>query len=496
MLVIVMSDETYDVVAVVSSFSTTFWLHRYLAVAAPNVRVLVLEAGTKTTHDQMLEVDNPRETNSRRHRQAESQIVNLTPQKSWNFFTGYGGASNCWYACTPRMLPTDFRLQSTYGVGDDWPLNYDELEPYYCEVERLMSVSGSDEPGPWPMSQKYPQPPHSYSDAARLFKEAFPDKFFPQATARARIDTDQRPACCASNTCGLCPLDAKFTILNGMSHVFSDPRVTLRLQARVTTFQFNETAVTRIHYQDGTADKPQDRTVTGDLFLLGANAIFNPFIMLRSGLSDQQLGKGICESVTCPVHVEFEEFQNFQGSTIVAGQGFSLYDGPHRKDRAAALMQVDNRVRVSLERGRWLSRMTLHFAFEDLRRQDNIVGVSTEDHARPVVSYHGRSDYCDRGIAALGEDVKGLLESLPTDIRGFEVGEPWKTDSHIQGTHVMGDDPQTSVVDADCIHHRLRNLIVLGGGVFPTAPAANPTLTISALALRSAARVTGSLVRS
>ena len=60
------------------------------------------------------------------------------------------------------------------------------------------------------------------------------------------------------------------------------------------------------------------------------------------------------------------------------------------------------------------------------------------------------------------------------------------TEAHIQGTTPMGDDPATSVVDRHLLHHRVRNLLVLGSSTFPTCPPANPTLTIAALSLWSA----------
>jgi choline dehydrogenase-like flavoprotein len=55
----------------------------------------------------------------------------------------------------------------------------------------------------------------------------------------------------------------------------------------------------------------------------------------------------------------------------------------------------------------------------------------------------------------------------------------------------MGDDPADSVIDRNMVHHRVRNLLVMGSGAFPTGAPANPTLTISALALRAAAHQHG-----
>lgn len=60
------------------------------------------------------------------------------------------------------------------------------------------------------------------------------------------------------------------------------------------------------------------------------------------------------------------------------------------------------------------------------------------------------------------------------------------SEAHIIGTTVMGDDPADSIVDRDCIHHRLRNLVVLGSSTFPVGGPANPSLTIAAQAMRTA----------
>ena len=54
-----------------------------------------------------------------------------------------GGSTWVWRGNTPRFIPSDFRLRTKYGVGRDWPLDYDELEPWYSEAERELGVSGN-----------------------------------------------------------------------------------------------------------------------------------------------------------------------------------------------------------------------------------------------------------------------------------------------------------------------------------------------------------------
>ena len=99
--------------------------------------------------------------------------------------------------------------------------------------------------------------------------------------------------------------------------------------------------------------------------------------------------------------------------------------------------------------------------------------------------FEAHSDYALRGIATLDEAIPKLLATLP--VERLEIERTLvKTDEHIQGTTVMGDDPADSVIDRNLVHQQVRNLLVMGSGAFPVGSPANPTLTLSALALRAA----------
>ena len=80
--------------------------------------------------------------------------------------------------------------------------------------------------------------------------------------------------------------------------------------------------------------------------------------------------------------------------------------------------------------------------------------------------------------------VAKLGEGLPIE-RIVSIAEA-VSPGHIQGTVVMGDDPESSIVDGYLVHHQIRNLLVLGASAFPTATPILPTLTVSALSLRAA----------
>ena len=475
--------ETFDLVLVGTGFASSFFLHRYLARVGRPARVLVLERGA--WHDHSYHLKNDGEL----HEAAQNSFRNRTPEKRWIFRLAFGGCSNCWWACTPRMLPEDFRLRTMYGVGQDWPVTYDELEEYYCDAEDLMAVAGPSTDTPFQRSRPYPQPPHRFSDPDRLFKRRFPDAFFVQPCARPTIPTARgRARCCATGTCQRCPVDAKFTVLNELRPLYEDdPRVTVIVGANVESLEITNNVVTGVRYTAGGAE----HVARGDLVGLGANALFNPFIMLRSGMTDAALGRGLLEQSSARVNVLLDGVDNFQGSTSVTGHGYMLYRGDHRRQRAAALMESWNTPRLRDERGKWRQRLALKFIFEDLRQAENRVTVSAANPGLPQVTFRAHSDYLEKGMASLESDLPRLLAALPVTDHQIQRTEG-TSEAHILGTTVMGASTAESVVDRNLVHHTVRNLLVLGGSVFPTAAPANPTLTISALSLMAADRLLSS----
>jgi choline dehydrogenase-like flavoprotein len=105
------------------------------------------------------------------------------------------------------------------------------------------------------------------------------------------------------------------------------------------------------------------------------------------------------------------------------------------------------------------------------------------------VHFGDYSEYAKRAADRVPQMIDKLAEALPIErVFGTGLGT---TAAHIQGTVVMGDDPQTSVVDRHLVHHDYRNLLVLGASAYPTASPAYPTLTVSALSLWAADHILG-----
>jgi choline dehydrogenase-like flavoprotein len=477
--------QQYDVIVVGTGFASSFFLQRYLERSPAGVRVLVLERGKVTTHKEQL--DGERRTMMGR---ASRTIVNRNPEKRWVFLHTFGGNSNCWFACTPRMVPDDFRLRTKFGAGVDWPLSYEELEPYYCDAEDLMQIAGPpNDDTPFPRSRPYPLPPHRFTAVDRMFKRQYPRELFVQPCARPTRSVGGRPMCCGNAVCTLCPIDSKFTVLNGLPSLYADPRVTLELGAAVQAVDVQGGTVAKgVRYlKDGA-----ERTAQGDMIVLGANALFNPHILLRSNLAHPELGKGLGEQVGTEAVVHLDGVDNFGGSTWVIGHWYGLhglYDDS-RRHRAAALVELGNLPKLRQERGKERQIVYMRVVYEDLRQPTNYVTVSADDPTKPEVVYAGHSAYTQQGLDSLKAELERRLAPFPVEEIFVRPG-PFPTEAHIMSTTVMGSDPRTSVVDGYSVHHAVRNLLVLGSGTFPTMSPANPTLTISALALRTADHVTG-----
>ena len=475
------SQQVYDLIVIGTGFAGSFFLERYLEKAPANARILILERGERTEH-----ADRVAARANDYISQAEPYITRSgDPSKRWIFNIAFGGGSNCWWGNAPRFLPADFEMHSRFGVGEDWPIGYDDLEPYYDRAEAILSLSGADGPAPYRRMTAYAQPPHRLTGPEMLLKQAYPDRFFNMPSARARIQGAGRGVCCANGICHLCPVDAKFTIQNGLMRVYEDARVTVATKAEALAIKHDGSNARGVTY----ARNGREDTATADLIVLAANAIFNPVILERSGLTHPLLGRRLHEQAGLKAEAFLDGVDSFQGSTSVTGIGYMLYDDEERRrDRAAVLLETWNVGTLRAEAGKWRQVLPLRLVIEVLPDPANYVSLDPASPSKPVVHYSGFGSYTQKAIDRAQSDLERALAPLP--IETIKVGNDLvPTEAHIIGTTVMGNEPGTSIVDKDCVHHRLRNLLVLGSSTFPVGGPANPSLTIAAQAMRSADRV-------
>ncbi|MBB6269872.1 choline dehydrogenase-like flavoprotein [Pedobacter cryoconitis] len=471
----------YDLIVAGTGFASTFFLKKYLDKNKGGKRVLVLEKGQLFPHAERLKIKRGEHSDfSGINDVWEEKVININKEKKWPFTTGFGGSSNCWWGCTPRFMPSDFKMKTLFGVENDWPVSYEELDPYYEEAEVLMSISGP-EGTPFPRKGKYPLPPHTFTAVDKILHQKYGNLYISQPTARAsRAVQGGRNACMTHSACDVCAVDAKFTIENSNINVYNNEQVELVYGAEVYSLETVGNVAKKVNYvKDG-----KDFQISGEVIILGANPIFNSNILLNSGDKNPLTGKGFGEQLGMQVLIYLDNMNNKGGSTWVNANGYMLYDGDHRKDYAACLIEVNNApYNIRLERGKWLNMASFRMIFEDLPLLTNYISTSANKLV-PEIHFKGRSDYAIKGVENMKKVLPGILSCLP--VEKLKYLDPFPNEGHIIGGTRMGQSAADSVVDKNMIHHQYRNVFVLGSGSFTTFSASNPTLTLAALSLYSA----------
>ena len=467
-------EKSFDTIIVGTGFASSFFLLEYLKHARIDERILVLEKGEDIPYQWKLE--NQVNTNAN----FGAMINNLTPQKIWIQNIAFGGGS-CWTGNTPRMHPSDFNTFSKHGVGEDWPLSYEEFDPYVTEVEYLMGIAG-DNSNEYPRTKPYPMPGHKLNAFDRLLVEKYGDRYTAMPSARASDFSKGRPKCCNNGVCSVCPIGAKFQIDLHMRELYKDPRVTLINNCSVDRLDIRNNVVQGVVCQlEG-----KEAVFKSNFTAVGAHALMTPYILMKSGIEQYALGRYLSEQVGIDVSVNLNQVENLDGGQRVTGLGTMFIDESNRGEAAGCLVEGYNIPWLRAEFGKWRHVSHFKFVFEDIPQPENRVTVG--ENNKPDISFAKMSDYMKNGIAELPRRVEELLSGLP--VEDYHIDE--KTDdmigssAHIQGTTRMGLDPDTSVVDPSLLHHQVRNLAVLGSGAFPTCAAANPTLILSALSIKSA----------
>ncbi|HZR20580.1 MAG TPA: GMC family oxidoreductase [Verrucomicrobiae bacterium] len=446
-----------------------------------------------------------------------------------------GGSTWHWLGHTPRMLRSDFQMQSRYGGRQDfpaglvdWPTSYDDLEPWYCEAEREMGVAGSDEEWqglfdsprskPFPMSMIWP----SYSDtwiAERINGKKFEGiEYRVRSTPSARNSElyDGRPPCAGNSICvPLCPIGAKY---DGSVHVAKAIAAGASLWERCVVSKLDKDKDDLVHTVEFLSYGGGKGSVTADIVVLTAHAIETPKLLLMSGLANKsdQVGRNLMDHLSKSTFgVAPEKLFPFRGPPSTSGIE-SFRDGEFRRQRAG--------FRVSLNNDGWSRKGSPSAEIIDLVTNQKLIGTDLQTalferitrQVRLSCSVEVAPDASNRVVLSDKTDALGLprpkLTFTPPDysLRGLAqatktlgdmfrlinatevaLGEPTAYDGagHIMGTCRMGSSPNSSVVDSHCRSHDHRNLFIVGSSVFPTVGSPNPTLTLAALALRTAEEI-------
>jgi choline dehydrogenase-like flavoprotein len=425
-----------------------------------------------------------------------------------------GGTSWHWAAQTWRFLPNDFRIHSLYGVGRDWPVSYDELEPWYYEAESIMGVGGeetlSPRKQPWPMERV----------AEPWLQQRFRDRLAPDfklvsdSTARNSRAFDGRPACCGNNNCmPLCPIDAQY---HGGISADAAVKAGVKLMTKSVVYKLEHDEKGRIvaaHFYDW--DKGSHRVVA-KTFVLAANAIEIPKLLFmsasdkfRDGLANSSgtMGRNLMDHPAVGVTFEVDE-DLWPGRGPVSPCSIGDFrDGDFRGEHGAFRLDLSNASAVAgvtaalIKKGvygaaldqairkRAARQVSMKNCLEQLPDANNRVTLSDHKDALGLPTprlFWNIDDYVVRGTVKTREMYNRIAEKMGgTNIVHSKEGA-FSNRQHITGTLAMGADPSTSVTDAFGRAHDHENLYMVSTGVMPTVATCNATLTAIALSLRTA----------
>lgn len=468
----------------------------------------------------------------------EGEPYTTAPGNSFDWYRNrqLGGRTNHWGRISLRYGPDDFKPRSRDGMGDDWPIGYDDIAPYYDRLDRMVGIFGSEE-GLRNAPDGIFQPPPRPRCYELLVKEACDRLGVTCIPARLSILTrplNGRPAC---HYCGQCSRGCGVNANFSSTGVLLPPAlntgrlmvVTDAMARAVTTDRSGlATGVSYIDKNDGT-----DKHVRARVVVLAASACETARLLLNSesslfpdGLANSSgmVGRYLTDST----------------GTDVAGFIPRLMDNvPHNEDGVGGghiymPWWLDNRD-LDFPRGYhievWGGRGMPGYGFMGgIHRYPNGGGYGQQlkdDYRRyygAVVGFSGRGEmipnphsYCEIDPGTVDQwgipvlrfhfkwtdrehlQVKHMQEtfreiitamggtpfgSMPTAENGYGI-LPGGRIIHEIGVTRMGDSPRTSVVNRYCQTHDVKNLFVADGGPFVSQADKNPTWTLMALAMRT-----------
>ena len=441
-----------------------------------------------------------------------------------------GGSSTHFAANYWRFRPVDFRERSLVGpmAGTglaDWPITYDELEPYYTRVDWEIGVSGVPMHGAPPRSRGYPHPPLPVKSSGVLFERGCRALGYTPSASPLAILSEPRPGRAPCAHCGacagyICEMNAKSSTLATMiPEAEATGRCEIRPRSTVHRIETDASgrATEVVYYDaDGTVQAQKARAV-----VVCANGAETPRLLLMSestrhpqGLANSSglVGKYLMFNGYGSARGAFDEPLNEFKSVVATRLCLDWYDtdparGFYGGGGLDARFVPGEPVIFALtglppDAPRWGAgfRRTLADLYTrsmdvashstSLPLETNTITLDdalTDSFGRPAL----RVTYLDHpdDLAT----TRFLVDRAAEILEAAGAHTVWKTPVgpstvgfHLLGTARMGDDPSTSVVDRYHRAHDVPNLFLCDGSSLVTGGRGQPTMTIQALAFRAA----------
>jgi choline dehydrogenase-like flavoprotein len=451
---------------------------------------------------------------------------------AWVRSRAVGGKTNIWGRLALRLSDYDFKAKDRDGYGENWPISYADIEPYYDKVDLYLGVSGHPENLPYLPDSKFQRPVKLNFSEVHL-RETLKGMGRVLTPYRAGVTTDgvkhnkYRSRCYGRGACGRhvggCDIHAAFDSPTGLIRPAMDTgNLTMRPNSTVfeVTVDKNTGKATGVSFLDSETRKSYQ--AKAKTVILAASTLESARLMLLSksslypngiGNSSGHVGHNFCEHVMGPSVAGFMKdlvgkprtlddgrpggfyvprFRNLSDrrSDFLRGYGFeggsgtgmtpgTAYNTPgfgeeykkHVRDYAGATIEMG--------------------AFgEVLPRFENYVEIDSsvkDAWGIPALRFNYRFGENERKMAAdMVTSAREMFEAAKFEIISTSedmLPEGWSI--HELGTARMGNDPKTSVVNQFQQSHDVSNLMVVDGATHVSASAQNPTWTIMALCWRS-----------
>ena len=464
---------------------------------------------------------NPR---VRIHPDGSRQVV--TPIKG-----GYGHNAACvgsgtvsYGAMAWRFMPEDFKMLSTYGhvegsTLDDWPISYEDLEPFYEKAEWEIGVAGDDSRNPFapPRSRPYPMPPFENNREGKVLAAACKRlglNPFPIPMLRNSVPYNGRPACIRNRTCVgfACPVDGKNGTQNTViPKAIATGNCEVRVNCQVAeVLSDNEGEIRGVRYFDAQGKGQEQRA---DLVVLAASATETARLLLNSrnqrfpgglGNNSDWVGRNLQgHAYTGAIGIFDDEITDFAGPG--ATMGFCDYNHHNEGIVGGGLLCNEFNALPYLFSGtrppgaaRWgkehkefqmknIKKVAgLHGPIQEIPSFDARVTIDPEvkDYwGIPVVALSGERHPIDHEHCRwLSAKAEAVLKEAGASYTWQQVGgRGLSGGQHQAGTARMGNDPKTSVTNRYGQVHGIHNLFVADGSLFVTNGGFNPALTILAI---------------
>jgi choline dehydrogenase-like flavoprotein len=432
---------------------------------------------------------------------------------------GVGGSTVHYSMVALRMHESDFMVHTLDGVAQDWPIRYSDLEPYYERVEVELGISG---PVTWPWGPKrkgpYPYREHPFNSVAELFIRGCQKlgiRWSPCPLATISAPKENRPPCVYRGWCIYgCSTNAKSSTL--VTYIPKAIRSGAEIRANCMATRVNlgpDGRAQSVNYLRTTEDGQfVEEQQAAQLIILSCYSIETPRLLFNSaqagfldGLANSSglVGKGLMVHPANIVYGRFPElvYQYKAPPTLALTQDFYETDPKNGYLRGYTIEPIGpfpqtfaRQAMASL--GLWGQELR-EFMFDYNHYAGwGLVGECLLDDSNQVTLDPTDKDQYGLPVARVtfswGENDRKLIQAGVQKEReileaaGAEV--TWEADdtAHLMGSCRMGSDPQTSVVDPWCRSWDVPNLFICDGSVFVTSAAVNPSLTIQAIATRTA----------